>query len=60
TPHAFLLDHQGSIVYSGRIDDSRLGNTITRHELLDAIDDLLAGRAVAVSRTEPFGCSIIW
>ena len=60
TPHAFLLDHQGSIVYSGRIDDSRLGTNITRHELLDAIDDLLAGRTVALSHTEPFGCSIIW
>ncbi|MDN5861370.1 MAG: thioredoxin family protein [Pseudonocardia sp.] len=60
TPHAFLLDERGHIVYSGRIDDSRMGDTITSNDLADAIDAMLAGRPVAVDRTTPFGCSIVW
>lgn len=60
TPHAFLLDRSGTVVYAGRIDDSRMGDTITSHDLTDAINDVLAGRPPGVSRTEPFGCSIVW
>lgn len=60
TPHAFLVDGNGAVVYSGRIDDSRLGDKITRRDLEDAIDDMLSGRPIQVTRTEPFGCSIVW
>jgi thiol-disulfide isomerase/thioredoxin len=60
TPHAFVLDADRRIVYQGRIDDSRMGNTITSRDLENAVDDLLAGRPVAVTKTEPFGCSIVW
>lgn len=60
TPHAFLVDGNGAVVYSGRIDDSRLGDRITRRDLEEAIADLLSGRAIQVTRTEPFGCSIVW
>ena len=60
TPHAFLLDETGHVVYSGRIDNSRMGDTITSNDLADAIDAVLAGRPGTVERTEPFGCSIVW
>lgn len=60
TPHVFVLDDEQRIVYRGRIDDSRLGNTITRRDLENAIVDLVAGRPVAVAETDPFGCSIVW
>ena len=60
TPHAFLLDPQQNVLYSGRIDDSRLGDRITSRDLEDAIGDVVAGRDVRVPRTEPFGCSIVW
>ncbi|MGH2855721.1 MAG: thioredoxin family protein [Solirubrobacteraceae bacterium] len=60
TPHAFVLDAHRRIVYRGRIDDSRMGNTITRCDLENAVADLVAGRRVAVSETEPFGCTIVW
>ena len=59
TPHAFVLDRELKIVYSGRIDDSRVGTTISSTDLLNAVADLVAGRAVAVPRTDPFGCSIV-
>jgi hypothetical protein len=60
TPHAFILDHSGQIVYEGRIDDSRLGGTITSHDLEDAVAEVAAGKPVTNARTEPFGCSIVW
>jgi peroxiredoxin len=60
TPHAFVLDAELKVVYSGRIDDSRVGDTITSRDLENAVADLVAGRPVAVSRTEPFGCAIVW
>jgi peroxiredoxin len=60
TPHAFVLDRQMNVVYSGRIDDSRLGDRISSRDLDSAIADVVAGRPVAVQRTDPFGCSIVW
>jgi peroxiredoxin len=60
TPHAFVLDEELKIVYSGRIDDSRVGDTITSQDLENALTDLVAGRPVAVGRTAPFGCGIVW
>lgn len=60
TPHVFVLDREQRIVYRGRIDDSRLGNTITNPDLENAIADIAAGRPVTVDETDPFGCSIVW
>ncbi|HEY6309269.1 MAG TPA: thioredoxin family protein [Streptosporangiaceae bacterium] len=60
TPHAFVLDRELTVVYGGRIDDSRTGAEIRSRDLEAAIADTVAGRPVAVAKTEPFGCSIIW
>jgi peroxiredoxin len=60
TPHAVVLDSALTIVYSGRIDDSRTGATIRNRDLEAAVAALVAGQPVAVRATEPFGCSIIW
>jgi thiol-disulfide isomerase/thioredoxin len=60
TPHAFVLDSHRQIVYRGRIDDSRMGKTITSRDLENAVADVVAGRPVTVGQTEPFGCAIVW
>ena len=60
TPHAFVLDRDLKVVYAGRIDDSRVGDKITSRDLENAVADVVAGREVAVTRTDPFGCSIVW
>jgi hypothetical protein len=60
TPHVIVLDDTRTIVYSGRIDDSRTGSTIRNHDLETVIEDLIAGQQVSVESTEPFGCSIVW
>src|SRR6185436_1348409 len=56
SPHVFLI-HDGRVVYSGRIDDQFLPGqhrpAPTRRDLALAIEEVLAGRAVSVPRTEP-------
>lgn len=60
TPHAFVVDSAHRIAYHGRIDDSRMGNTITSRDLENAVADLVASRPITTSATEPFGCTIVW
>ena len=58
TPEAYLLDASGKLVYHGRIDNSRAGDSITSTELRDAIDAVLSGKAVGKTEAKAFGCSI--
>jgi peroxiredoxin len=62
TPEAFLLDPSGKVLYRGRIDDQfgyrHRREAPTKTELTDAIDDVLAGKAVRVPFTEVEGCFI--
>ena len=60
TPHAFVFGADRRLRYRGRIDDARIPESVTTHELQDAVEALLAGRRPPVETTEPFGCSIIW
>ena len=58
TPEAYFLDAAGKLVYRGRIDNSRNGDSITSSELRDAIDATLAGKPVQNAEVKAFGCSI--
>lgn len=58
TPHAFLLDGEGKIVYSGAIDDNMDAAAVKKHSLQDAVDAVLAGKAPEVTVTKQFGCGI--
>lgn len=58
TPHIFVIDGAGVVRYIGAIDDNMDAARVQHHYLADAVDDLLAGRAVAVAQTKAFGCAI--
>lgn len=58
TPEAYLIDASGKLVYHGRIDNSRNGDSINQTELRDAIEAVLAGKAVEKTEAKAFGCSI--
>jgi thiol-disulfide isomerase/thioredoxin len=60
TPHAFVFDAERRLRYAGRIDDSEREPLVKVHDLRNALDALIAGRAVPVARTKTFGCSIKW
>ena len=58
TPEAYYLDGANRLVYRGRIDNSRNGDSISSTELRDAIEATLAGKPVAKAEAKAFGCSI--
>ena len=62
TPEVVILDAEHKVRYQGRIDDqfrtSGSRNTPTRHDLREAIDDVLAGKEVRVPTTTVDGCLI--
>ncbi len=63
TPEVFVLDDKRVVRYHGRIDDQyavggRNKPTPSQQELKAAIDDVLAGRTVAVASTPAIGCLI--
>lgn len=58
TPEAYVLDASGKLVYHGRIDNSRNGDSITASELRDALDAVVAGKPVEKQEAKAFGCSI--
>ena len=61
TPHMFVVDASGNIAYQGAIDDSSLpmgDPKKARNFVRQAVNDLLAGRAVTTPETKPYGCSV--
>jgi mono/diheme cytochrome c family protein len=62
TPEAFLLDDKFVIRFHGRIDDQYGVGTQrdkpTRRELKEALDELLAGKAITTATTQVSGCII--
>lgn len=62
TPEVFVLDENRTVRYRGRIDDQfgvgYAKSSAKQHTLEDALEDVLAGRAVRVAATEAVGCRI--
>lgn len=64
TPHMFVIDGKGQLVYAGAISDNPTMNAkearASRNHVRAALEDLAAGRNVATSSTRPFGCTIAY
>lgn len=58
TPEAYFLDAGNKLVYHGRIDNARNAAQIESNDLRNAIDAILAGKAVEKTEAKAFGCSI--
>jgi hypothetical protein len=62
TPHMYVIDGRGTLVYAGAIDDRPTANPAdvdgARNHVLAALGELGAGRAVSVATTRPYGCSV--
>jgi thiol-disulfide isomerase/thioredoxin len=54
TPHCFVVDAKGVLVYSGALDDNGRGEP-KQHYLRDAVDAALAGKKVEPATTKPYG-----
>lgn len=59
TPEVFLFDNSGKLVYHGAIDDNaKEPAKVTSRWLRDALDAVVAGKAVPMAETKALGCSI--
>jgi peroxiredoxin len=58
TPEVYVVDGEGMLRYHGRIDNSKDPARVKRSDLRAALDELLAGKPVAVAETKSFGCPI--
>ncbi len=62
TPHMFIVDAKGTLVYRGGIDDQPSTNPETvktaRPFVREALDALAKGEPVKTASTRPYGCSV--
>ena len=62
TPHTFVLNKTSNglqVAYIGAIDNnSRDGSKAERHFVEEAVNELLAGKPVTVTKTRAIGCSV--
>lgn len=62
TPHMYIVNPAGTLVYAGAIDDKRSANPAdiagARNFVRTALDELLAGKPVSQPSTPPYGCSV--
>ncbi len=62
TPHVFLIDHQGRVLYTGAPNNYAYPDRVPKEKreawLRDALDAALAGKEIHKASTRPQGCSI--
>lgn len=64
TPHMYVIDAKGVLVYRGAIDNSPdgIGESPTGGKLVNYVEEavhaLLGGRPLAVTETKAYGCSV--
>ena len=61
TPDIYVYGEERKLLYRGRIDDNwQHPDEITRHDLKDAIEAILADQPVNDDQVSSMGCSIKW
>jgi peroxiredoxin len=62
TPHMFVVNKAGTVVYAGGIDDKPTANPAdvktARNHVLAALAELKRGKAVSVANSRPYGCNV--
>lgn len=62
TPHMYVIDKDGKLVYAGAIDDKPSTDVAdvkdAKNYVADALDELLAGKNVGFQSSTSYGCSV--
>jgi peroxiredoxin len=62
TPHMFVVDKKGAVVYMGAIDDKPSTDQAdvkgAKNFVAAALDETLAGKPVSTPSSTPYGCSV--
>lgn len=60
TPHMFIIDPKGTVVYAGAIDDNNSSDpgviAKSKNYVATALDAAMAGKKVEMPSTKPYGC----
>ncbi|QNM82627.1 thioredoxin family protein [Sphingomonas sabuli] len=62
TPHMYIINKSGTLVYAGGIDDKPSADQAdiktARNHVLAALAEIKAGKKVSVATARPYGCSV--
>jgi peroxiredoxin len=62
TPHMYVIDPKGQLVYAGGIDDKRSANPedvkTAKNFVRAALGEAMAGKPVSTPSATPYGCSV--
>lgn len=62
TPHMFVIDPRGTVIYAGGIDDNDSANPAviptSKNYVSAALDAALAGQKVVTASARPYGCHV--
>ncbi len=62
TPHMYLIDPAGKVVYAGAIDSKASSNPAdipaSTNDITLALDEAVAGKPLSKPVTQPYGCSV--
>ncbi len=60
TPHMYVIDTTGKLVYAGGIDDDPGGSkgSGALNYVDKALDEVTSGKAVTVAQSKPYGCGV--
>ena len=62
TPHMYVIDAEGTLVYAGAIDSNSSANPDDIEDadnyVAAALDEVLAGESVSTPETKAYGCSV--
>jgi peroxiredoxin len=62
TPHMYVINPEGKLVYAGAIDSKATANKAdiqgATNYVTAALTESMAGKAVSKATTEPYGCSV--
>lgn len=62
TPHMFVIDPKGKVVYQGAIDSKASADAgdipSSTNYVAQALDEAMAGKKISMAKTKPYGCSV--
>lgn len=62
TPHMFVIDPRGKLIYNGALDDKSGSNPeevkTARNHVAAALGQAMSGKPVSEPSTKPYGCSV--
>ncbi|HMS54657.1 MAG TPA: redoxin domain-containing protein [Fimbriimonadaceae bacterium] len=53
TPHMYIISPDGTLLYNGAIDDKK-----ERNHVIAGLEEAMAGKALTVPTSQPYGCGV--